>query len=116
MTELIACLSSGKGTWAEVAHIMQAESWDAVYLVSDEFGREKFQGKAEFVLINDNMPITMMSRIIREQLQNRIKGTEVAVNFSSGSGKEHMAMLSAVLQLGVGLRFVAMTERGIVTL
>ena len=36
----------------------------------------------------------------------KIKGVEVALNFVSGSGKEHMAVISAVLKMGLALRLV----------
>lgn len=114
MTELIACLSTGKGTWGEVSKLLTAEEWDNVFLVTNEFGQEKFTAKAEYILINDKMHIKQLIETIREQLQKKVKGTEVALNLSSGSGKEHMAILSAVLQLGVGIRFVAVDDRGVI--
>ena len=50
---------------------------------------------------------------ISSELGKKMKGTDVAVNMVSGSGKEHMALLSALLGLGMGLRFVAATKDGI---
>ena len=38
---------------------------------------------------------------------------EVGLNFISGTGKEHMALLSAVLKLGIGIRFFALTKDGV---
>jgi len=35
------------------------------------------------------------------------------VNIVSGDGKEHMALISALLKLGLGIRFVALTKEGI---
>jgi len=32
---------------------------------------------------------------------------------TSGSGKEHMALLSALLKLGLGIRLVSFTNNGI---
>ena len=34
-------------------------------------------------------------------------------NFVSGMGKEHMALISALLKLGVGIRLMALTKNGI---
>ena len=42
------------------------------------------------------------------QLNGKIKDLEVAVNIVSGTGKEHMALLAAILKLGVGVRLVAL--------
>ena len=41
MTELIAFLSTGKGTWANVSGLIKGESWDKVYLLTNDFGKEK---------------------------------------------------------------------------
>ncbi|MBU0980440.1 MAG: hypothetical protein KJ709_06535 [Nanoarchaeota archaeon] len=114
MTELIACLSTGKGTWAEVSKLIAAEEWDNVFLITNEFGQQKFSAKADFILISDRMPMKQLVSTIHSQLQNKVRGTEVAINLSSGTGKEHMAILSAILKLGVGIRLVDIGLRGVI--
>ena len=42
MTELIACLSTGKGTWGHVARLMQDQEWDKIYLITNDYGKENF--------------------------------------------------------------------------
>jgi len=37
----------------------------------------------------------------------------VGVNFISGAGKEHMALVSALMKLGVGFRLMASTMDGV---
>ena len=39
--------------------------------------------------------------------------TEAAVNLISGNGKEHMAVISALMKLGLGIRLIALTPNGI---
>ena len=51
-----------------------------------------------------------------KKLKGKINGTEVALSIASGSGKEHMAIISALLGMPVGVRFVALTQEGIVYL
>lgn len=116
MTELIAILSTGKGTWGHVARLIQDERWEKIILLTNEYGAQNFKydnSKAELITINDNIGIKELRDDIKNNLKERIKGTEVAVNFISGSGKEHMALISALLQLGIGIRFVALTKDGI---
>ncbi|MBN2423313.1 hypothetical protein JXB41_08880 [Candidatus Woesearchaeota archaeon] len=112
MTSLIACLSSGKGSWAHVSKLIKAEDWEKVFLITNEFGREKFTAdeKTSFILISDRMHINDIVNGIKSQLENQIADTQVAVNFISGTGKEHMAVISALLQLGLALRFVYCDE------
>ena len=45
----------------------------------------------------------------RKKLKNKVSG-EVAVNFISGAGKEHMSLISALIKLGVGFRLVVSDE------
>ncbi|HIG98845.1 TPA: hypothetical protein HA231_05490 [Candidatus Woesearchaeota archaeon] len=117
MTRLVACLGAGKGTWSEVARLIASESWTAIFLITNEFGREnfsqKFSGmKAEFVVVNDLAPAEQLLQEIKKGLLGKIADTEVAVNMASGTGNVHMALITALLQLGMGMRFVVPSESG----
>ena len=50
MSELIACLSTGKGTWGHVGRIVQEEQWTKILLITNEYGKENFtkNDKTEF--------------------------------------------------------------------
>lgn len=115
MTDLIACVSSGKGTWGHVQRLINEQDWGKIVLITDEFGKENFKAekKAEYILIDPNQFLPDLIEDIHKKLENRLTGTEVAINFISGSGKEHMAILSAILKLGMGIRLVALTKEGI---
>ena len=115
MTSLVACISTGKGTWAHVAQLISQEKWDKIYLVTEEFGM-KFQApeNAEFVIIKNSKSVQEISKDIQNQLKGKILDLEVAVNLISGEGKEHMALISALLSLPVGIRFTALTKEGII--
>lgn len=116
MTSLIACLGTGKGTWTYVNKLIESESWDNVFLITNEFGKEKFKPRKSvtFVVVNDRMPLKSLVEDIVNKLKDNISGTQVALNISSGTGKEHMAILSALLKLGLGIRLVALTQEGVV--
>ncbi len=111
MTELVALLSTGKGTWTDVVKLISSQDWEKIYLITNEFGKDTFQKKdnMEFIVINSNQSIELIIDKIVTQLKEKIKGTEVALNFISGTGKEHMAVLSAMLKLGLGIRLVVHT-------
>lgn len=118
MTDLIACLGAGKGTWSYMKRLIEEESWNKVFLVTNSFGKENFKiEKAEkeikFVVIDDKKPLPDLVKEIRNQLEGKISETEVALNLVSGTGKIHMAMLSALLKLGLGIRLIALTYDGI---
>ena len=115
MTSLIACLSSGKGTWAHVEQLIEKQEWDSIYLITDDFGVQNFQPKKQvnYILIDSNKFIPEITEDIRKQLEGKIKELEVAINIISGSGKEHMAALAALIKLGLGFRLIALTPNGI---
>ena len=115
MTELVALLSTGKGTWTDVVKLINNQDWEKIYLITNEFGKNTFQKNEnmEFIVINPNKSIEILIDEIKSQLKDKINGTEVALNLISGSGKEHMAVLSSLLKLGLGIRLIAHTENGL---
>lgn len=117
MTDLIVVLSSGKGTWQEAAKVISSHDWEKVFLITNDFGANTFNKKEnfEFVVINPEDPVEVISKNLYSAMNGKL-GMEVALNMSSGSGKEHMALLSATIKLGVGIRLVSADEKGIVEL
>ncbi len=115
MTDLVACLSTGKGTWTHVKEVISGCEWENIFLITNEFGKEKFKSgkKIELIIVDSNKPLLELVEDIKKQLKDKIVGTEVALNLVSGTGKEHMAILSAVLKLGLGVRLVALTKDGL---
>lgn len=114
--ELIALLSSGKGTWAQVAGLIKRGDWEKVILIGDSFASNfNVEGKkTEFVKINLAKSLKEAKSEISEKLKGKIDGLEVALSIASGSGKEHMALISALIDLPVGIKFTALTKEGIV--
>jgi len=104
MSTLVASLSTGKGTWAHVSKLIQDENWEKIFLVTNMFGKENFSNtkNAEMIIIDDNKEMEELKELIYNSL-----------NFVSGSGKEHMSTISAVLKLGVGIRFVVSSKDGV---
>ncbi|MBI2663283.1 hypothetical protein HYX15_01995 [Candidatus Woesearchaeota archaeon] len=114
MTDLIACLSTGKGTWGHISRLIQDGEWENIYLITNEFGKENFtaEKKAEIIVIDPIKPIKDLIVDVESKLKDKVNG-EIALNLISGTGKEHMAILSALLKLGVGIRLVALTKDGV---
>jgi len=114
MTELVAILSTGKGTWSEVVKLINGENWEKVFLITNDFGKNTFKKteKIEFILIEPDNLIESIIEQIKSQLKEKVVGPEVAINYISGTGKEHMALISSLLQLGLGIRQVISTKDG----
>ncbi len=115
MPTLIASLSTGKGTWGHVNRIIEDEKWDKVFLITNDYGKENFNKKdnIELISVNTNLGLKELRDEIHNNLKDKVKETEVAINFISGTGKEHMALISALLKLGIAIRLLALTKNGI---
>jgi hypothetical protein len=116
MAELVALLSKGEGTWAQVAGIIKQGDWEKIILIGNDFAKN-FQIEKPFTFIEiKSQRLVELRDELKEKLHGKISGTEVALSIASGDGKEHMALISALLALPVGVRFTALTKDGIVTL
>lgn len=115
--ELVALLSTGQGTWAQVSGLMKYGEWDKIILLGGDFAKDfKHEKKFEFVKVDLNKKLKDLRDEISEKLKGKIDGTEVALSLASGDGKEHMALISALINLPVGIRFAALTKEGVIDL
>ena len=115
MTDLVACLSPEDKSWAHVARLIKEQEWKNIFLIADEFGKNNFKSEKNvaFIVVDFKKPVFELINDIKNGLKGKITDLEVALNLVSGNGKEHMAILSALLKLGVGVRLVALTKDGI---
>ncbi len=115
--ELIALLSSGKGTWAQVAGLLNHGEWDKVILLGSDFAKQfSHPNEFEFIQCDLNKRLKDLKDEFSQKLKGKINGTEVALSIASGDGKEHMALISSLLSMPVGVRFTALTKDGVVFL
>lgn len=113
MTDLIACLTGEKGA-SHVMSLVERKDWENVFLItSAPLKNFKCGKKVEFVEVDFSEPVSEVIDKIKKGLDGRINGFEVALNLVAGEGKEHMAILAALLKMGVGIRLVAVTKEGV---
>ena len=117
--ELVVLLSSGKGTWGQVAGIVNRGTWDKIIFITSDFFKDivkkfDFSQKGEVIIIDFNKPIKEVISEIKNKIKEKIDGTEVALSIASGNGKEHMALISSLLQIPAGIKFVALVKEGII--
>ena len=108
MTQLVVILGTGTGSWAHVSKLMTQEGFDEIILITNNFGKDKLNPSTDtsLVVVDFNQPVHILLDIFIKELRPKLKGTEVALNMISGAGPEHMALLSAILKLGFGIRLV----------
>jgi ERCC4-related helicase len=115
--ELVALLSSGQGTWAQISGLMKYGEWEKIILIGNDFAKDfKHEKKFEFIKVDLNKKIKELRDELSEKLKGKINGMEVALSIASGDGKEHMALVSALINLPVGIRFAALTKEGVIDL
>lgn len=109
MTDLITCLSVGKGTWTEVRNIVDKQDWRKVFIITNEFGKQRYQPNkdAEFIVVDARKSLRDLVAQIRDSIKGKVDGTEVGLNITSGSGKEHMAIIAALIQNGLSFRLLS---------
>ncbi len=115
--ELVALLSSEKGTWAQVSGLMKHRDWEKIILMGDDFAKQfTHEKKFDFIKIDLNKKLVELKEELSKKLKGNFEGMEVACSIASGNGKEHMALISALINLPVGIRFVALTREGVIYL
>ena len=115
--ELVALLSTGKGTWGQVSGLMKHGEWEKIILIGNDFAKTFTHEKPfEFVKVDFSKKIKELRDEISEKIKPLIRGIEVSLSMASGSGKEHMALVSALINLPVGVRFTALTKDGVIDL
>ncbi len=115
--ELIALLSKGEGTWAQISGLIKYGEWDNIIVLGGDFAKKfSTEKKFEFIQIDLDKKIMDLRDDISKKLKGKINGMEVALSIASGDGKEHMALISALINLPVGIRFAALTKEGIIDL
>ena len=116
--ELVALLSTGKGSWGQVAGLIRKGEWEKIIVIGTSFAKDfSVTGiPFDFVEYDADKGLVQMKKEFERKLKDKIKGLEVALSIASGNGKEHMALQSALLALPVGVRFAALTKDGIIML
>lgn len=115
--ELVALLSTGKGTWGQVSGLIKYGDWEKIMVLGNDFAKKFTAEKPfDFIEVDLNKKLVDLKEEFSKKLKGKINGTEVALSIASGDGKEHMALISALINLPVGIRFAALTKEGIIDL
>ena len=111
--ELVAYLGEDKENWGQITALVRHGQWDKVILVKDKKTSDApVQG--EIVEIDSSRPLLELKADLLEKLRKKLTGEfEVALSLASGTGKEHMALIAALLSLPVGVKLTVYTKEGV---
>ncbi len=111
--ELIAFAGADKENWGQIVALINRGKWDKTVVVQNK-NMEDFPAGDESIKVDSDMPLTELKIWLMDKLRKSVSGDfEVALSIASGNGKEHMALISALLSIPVGIRFVVYTRNGI---
>jgi len=112
---LVAFVGKERETYGQITALLNKFEAEKIILIKDS-STEKFpqNAKCEIISIDTSKDLLSLKTILKEKLAGSIKSEfEVALSIASGNGKEHMALLSALLSLPVGIKLIAFTKKGI---
>jgi ERCC4-related helicase len=116
--DLVALLSSDNGSWSQVSGLIKHGEWENIIVLGNDYAK-KFsvsEKKFDFIKVDLSKKLKDLKSEFLTVLKPKINDTEVALTIASGSGKEHMALISALLSVPTGIRFTALTKEGIIFL
>jgi len=112
--QLVAYLGQDKESWGQITALMNRMECDKILLVKDKTINFPASSKCKSIHIDPNSSLTSLTSDIKNQLKTHLNSElEVALSIASGTGKEHMAIISALLNIPVGIKLVAYTKNGI---
>jgi len=114
MVELVAFLGDDKETWGQVTGLLNKGQWDKILLVKTKIAKTfSSSKKLESIIIDSSKSLVDMKQDLMTKLKGKFSGFDVCLSIASGNGKEHMALISALLSLPVGIRLVVFTKKGV---
>jgi len=124
MAHLIACLGNDKESWDTVNKVIQSEFFDKIYLITTEscerhYVKPHVKSGINITLVKLNLNnasedlVPELYVILKKYfMQDKVQDLDMAVNISSGSGKEHSIVISTLMKLGYGIRLVDLDKNG----
>jgi hypothetical protein len=127
MSVLVASLSAEKNSWTELSKILHSKFFTDAYLVTDtitdssgmkDYSKPIINGvKIEIISLDfrkaseDLVPELYM--ILKKKFtEQKIQELDIAVNITSGTGKEHSVIISTLMKLGYGIRLIDLDKNG----
>lgn len=110
MAQLIAFIDNEKPKQNHVLKIIN-EQWDNIFLLINSEIEFDVPTNCTAIRFDGKLPTKDLKEFFYSSFSNKLT-FDVGINLICGSGKEHMALITALLQTGVGIRYVIATSQG----
>lgn len=113
--DLVAYVGNDKENWGQITALINHMECDKVVLITTENTKTfPVTSKCEVIEVDASKPLLELKKTLMEKIKQKIGlDFEVALSLASGTGKEHMALISALLSIPVGIRLVVYTKQGV---
>ncbi|MDO8460173.1 MAG: hypothetical protein Q7S74_03625 [Nanoarchaeota archaeon] len=113
--EIVASVGTDKENWGQILALLNRAEYEKAIIVKNR-NAESFpvNDRCIVIEIDSSLSLVNLKSYLLEKLKKELSGDfEVNLSIASGTGKEHMALVSALLSVPVGIRLVAYTKEGI---
>ena len=113
--EFVAYVGTDKENWGQITALMnRLENEETVLVMAKQVSGFPTNERCKVITIDPTRPLVELKEEILTKLRPVVKGDfEVMVSLASGTGKEHMALIAALLNAPVGVKLVVYTKDGI---
>jgi hypothetical protein len=113
--EFVAFVGKDKENWGQVSALIKKIDGERIIIVRDKETKGfALNERCEEIIVNCNNALVELKDEMMSKLRQKTEGDfEVLLSIASGGGKEHMALISALLSLPVGIKLVVFTKDGI---
>ena len=112
--ELVAFLGEDKSSWGQVTGLINKGEWEKIILVKAKSSEEYVPSKeADIISVDTSQSLIDLKEELIQKLKGKFDSFEANLSIASGTGKEHMALIAALLSIPVGIRLVVFTKNGV---
>ncbi len=114
--EFVAFLGTDKENWGQISALMKRlVGYEKIILIKNKYAEPfPLTERCSLIEIDSTKSLIEIKNELHEKLKKELsKEFEVTLSLVSGSGKEHMALIGALLAIPVGIRLVAYTKNGV---
>ncbi len=113
--KLVAFIGKDPATYGQISALINRMENEEILLVKDKSTQLPFSNpNCKSIDVDSSKDLSSFRNDIQEKLKPHLKDDfEVALSLASGNGKEHMALISALLTIPVGIKLTAYTKQGV---
>lgn len=112
---LVIFLSDEKESLGQISALLNRFEYEKAIIVKDKKTEKQFNDdKIVFVEVDCASDLFSLKSEMQQKLKRELASEfEVALSIAAGKGKEHMALISALLAIPVGVKFIVYTKNGV---